>query len=307
MRTKEDAIAVCQREHDPFYLDAFMIEAWLGQVVLAAAAEYAEKKNANERLMQVGEAWRSFLEIFGRTKDDEFHHVLTSLYRFAEHDDVQAEILRGAIVPLSFEHECFSDFIGPKTMNVARQPREAVQLMRRSIQRWCDWIDANAHFQAHEMWHLSPTQFDPDPEKRELAALGVNQSLFPHLSDFSKQWWHWHHGEAAERFKDSPKWRTVGQAMAATQTKAWDYPELDQGVIMFWPLVKRYNWTYLDLLNVIRQVAPRPEAHPCENEQTLSTYCLNVLGLRKAGRGKTTPAGKPTGYEVALRLCGRQP
>jgi hypothetical protein len=75
MKSMEDAVALCGKEPDNFYVTAFMIEAWLGRIVLEAAAEYAEKKNAKERTMQNGQAWRAFLEIFGHAKDDEFHHI----------------------------------------------------------------------------------------------------------------------------------------------------------------------------------------------------------------------------------------
>src|SRR5690242_424956 len=65
MRTREDAVALSEKEKDNFYITAFMIEAWLGQTVLDNVAEYAEKKNPRERAMQTGQAWRLFLEVFG--------------------------------------------------------------------------------------------------------------------------------------------------------------------------------------------------------------------------------------------------
>jgi len=308
MKSIADAKAVCVRERDPFYLSAFMIEAWLGQVVLEAAAEYAEEKNAKDRAMQTGQAWRGFLQLFGHAKDEDFHHVLQSLYRFAEYDDVQAHILLRSITPLSYEHECFSDYIGPKTIEVLKRPAEAVRLARRSVERWCDWIDALIHYQTHAGWHLQPVKFDPDPEKRELAALGINQRNFACMNDFSKTWWQWHHGEAAERFKESPKWPTLGKAMASENERIWNYPDLDTVIISIWPLLKRQNWTYRDLLAVVRMILPAPHRYPLESEQELSTYCHNVLGLRKSGSpGSSSPDGKPHGWEVALKLCPKSP
>src|ERR1039458_4925006 len=99
MKTREDAMAACAREHDPFYLDAFMIEGWLGSALLEVVKEYAEKKSAGQRQMQTGQAWRCFLQIFGHVGDNEFHHVYSSLLRFAGYNDVQAKILRRACVP----------------------------------------------------------------------------------------------------------------------------------------------------------------------------------------------------------------
>ena len=304
MKTIADAQAVCERERDPFYLDAFMIGAWLGSLVLELATEYAEKKCARNRKMQTGQAWRGFLQVFGQVQDADFHHVLDSLYRFAEYGDVQARTLSRAIIPLSLEHECFSDYIGPKTMEMANRPAEALKMARRSVERWCDWIDAVEHFQTHAGWHLQPVKFDPDPQKRELAALGINQRNYANLDDLSKTWWQWHHGEAAERFKNSPKWAALGRAMAAENKKMWNYPELDLAVITCWPLLKKFNWTYRDLLGVVKRILSPPHRYPLESEPELATYCLNVLGLRKAGiKGHSSPDGKPRGWEVALKLC----
>ena len=304
MKSMEDAVAVCIKEQDNFYVTAFMIEAWLGRVVLDTAAEYAEKKNARDRAMQSGQAWRGFLQVFGHVKDAEFHHVLQSLYRFTEYDDVQAHILLRSIIPISHEHEFFNDYIGPKSMEVLQRPAEALRLARRTVERWCDWVDAVIHFQTHAGWHLQPVKYDPDPEKRELAALGINQRHFAGMSDFSKNWWQWHHGEAAERFKESSKWPTLGTAMASENERIWNYPNLDVVIISIWPLLKRQNWTYRDLLAVLRMILPAPHRYPLESEQELSTYCQNVLGLRKSGvKGHSSPDRKPRGWEVALKLC----
>jgi hypothetical protein len=304
MKSFADVKALCEREGDPFYLDAFMFEAWLGQVVLGAASEYAEKKQAKDRSMQTGHTWRVFLQFFGHVKDSEFHRLLLSLYRFAEYDDVQAHILVCSVTPLSYEHEYFSDYIGPKNFEVLKRPAEAVKLARRSVERWCEWIDALIHFQTHAGWHLQPARFDPDPEKRELAALGINQRNFAEMNDFSKNWWHWHHGEAAERFKESPKWPTLGMAMASEDERIWNYPDLDTVIISIWPLLKRQNWTYRDLMAVLRMILPPPHRYPQESEQELAAYCQNVLGLSKSGsKGRSSPDGKPHGWEVALKVC----
>lgn len=66
---------------------------------------------------------------------------------------------------------------------------EAVRMARRSVERWCDWIDALVHYQTHASYHLQPAKYDPDPQKRELAALGINQRNYANMDDFSKTWW----------------------------------------------------------------------------------------------------------------------
>lgn len=69
--------------------------------------------------------------------------------------------------------------------------------------------------------------------------------------------------------------------------------------------MRRHHWTYLDLLNVIRAVAPVPLRYPCERVQDLACYCNNVLGLRKNTKGKSDPNGTPPGWEVARAMCTR--
>jgi len=235
-----------------------------------------------------------------------FHFVMQSLYRFSEYDDVQAEILSRAIGPLSFERQCFSDLIKPE--NVTKMPTAKVlALAKQSLERWCDWVDAILHFHTHFRHHVLPESSDPDPEKRELAALGIMQRGFPKLETFAQTWWEWHHREAAERLKDSPKWQTIGKLAVATLRSAPS--AVDEILITFWPLVKRHNWTYRDLMSVTCAVLPPPHRYPLAREQDLAAYCSNVLGLRKqAGTpGKSSPDGRPPGYEVARRLCRREP
>jgi hypothetical protein len=48
MKTMDDALAVCQRENDNFYITAFMIEAWLSDVTLKTVAQYAERKGKSD-------------------------------------------------------------------------------------------------------------------------------------------------------------------------------------------------------------------------------------------------------------------
>jgi len=67
--------------------------------------------------------------------------------------------------------------------------------------------------------------------------------------------------------------------------------------------VKAYNWTYRDLLNVIRTGLKRPNAYPSRQEQDLATCCTNVLALRKTGKGVTAKNGQPTGHGIATQWC----
>ena len=102
-------------------------------------------------------AW--FSQSVWAAKDNEFHYVMQKVYRFCEYDDVQAEILSRAIVPLSFEHECYTDFTGPKTLNLAKRPADAVALMKRGTERWCERLDAvdrhRASYEFRQMEYLT--------------------------------------------------------------------------------------------------------------------------------------------------------
>lgn len=91
--------------------------------------------------------------------------------------------------------------------------------------------------------------------------------------------------------------------MVNDQTRHQSYPELDDRIIIFWPLVRRYQWTYRDLMNVIRSVDRPWRTYPCEREQDLSTYCNNVLGLRKGSKGRSAKNGLPEAIEIARALC----
>src|SRR5439155_26571005 len=64
MRNFEDAAALFEQSKDPFYLAAFLIQCWLGDLVQRSAAQYSENKNPKDRSLQSGEAWRSLREFF---------------------------------------------------------------------------------------------------------------------------------------------------------------------------------------------------------------------------------------------------
>ncbi len=305
MKTVDDALAVSQREKDNFYVTAFIIEAWLGDVTLKTVAQYADQKSAKNRRLQQGLAAESFAAVFGHASDTEFHHVFSSLLRFAEFDDAQSRTLLNAYWPLSLEHPHDTwPKLTPK-MN-AEQIAGMITFVRGFVHRLGEWVEAITHAQTHFFSHHVPIAFDPDPENRELAILGVQQRHFPGMSDFQKAWWEWHHGEAADRLSDPSKWTLVGKAMADDSSTFQNYPALDECIIMLWPLVRRHHWTYRDLMNVIRSVAPVPLRYPCEREQDLAAYCNNVLGLRKGlKKGRSDPNGTPQGYEVARAMCDR--
>lgn len=312
MRTPHDAVALAERERDKFYPTAFMIEAWLGDLTLRFSAEYAEKKNAAERRLQCGQAIEAAQEVFPLASLPESLRLHHSLCRYAEYDDVYADILARVLIACGIEHEVTGNPLAsiPPGNISALQEAQSTQ-----FKRLCEWIDAFMHLRTHCFFHLSPVSFDVDPEKRELASLGINQRQFPHLDAYRKAWWNWHHSEAAERFQGSAKWKHIGEAAASDAQRTWTHPEVDIIGIAFWPLVTRYNWTYADLMGLVRELLPSyrqtsiykdvPPVYrsPLDCDTGFTSHCNNVLGLRKGGRGTSAPSGTPQGYAIGLKLA----
>ena len=298
----EDALAICQQENDNFYVTAFMIESWLGDVTCGTVAQYAERKSAKCRKLQHGLAAESFAAHFGHVSDADFSHLFQSLIRFAEFDDPQSRTLARAYWTMTLEFPV-STWPVPSPSCDAVQLAGLIAFTRGIVHRLGEWVEAITHAQMHLLSHQVPLAFHADPEKRELALLGFQQRRYPVMSDFEKAWWEWHHGEAAERLSAPAHWTMVGKGMADESTRHQSYPALDDCIIMLWPLVRRHQWSYRDLMNVIRNVAPVPLRYPCEREQDLACYCNNVLGLRKKSKGKSDPNGTPPGYVVARAMC----
>jgi hypothetical protein len=173
--------------------------------------------------------------------------------------------------------------------------------------RLCQWLDSEIHLRTHRHWHESPAAFDPDPETRYLAALGNAQRHLANLDLHAQTAWVHDMASAAQHFKNSPKWAALGKAMSDNSDRSWLYPEVDTLVIGLWPLVKSFNWTYRDLLNVVRPVLKRPEAYPCSAEHEFASYCANVLGLKKASRGRSAKSGRPPGFNIVQHLYQTNP
>ena len=303
LTTMDAALALASQEGDNFYPVALTLQRWLAWLQLEAVAEYAEKKGARGRVLQTGQAWRAFRQITHDLPLPCLLNVLTGMLRLADCDQPVSRTLWASLRPLQIEHELYGDYLGPQTPSSLPEA-EAGPLALRTVERWCDWIDADIHLHTHALWHHAPIAFDPDAEKRSLASLGLAQRHFALHADSVKTQWHILHALLSEQFKNSPKWRMVGQAMASDTERPWPYAEADKVLISLWPLLKRHNWTYRDLLNVVRQAVRNGQAYPFRSEQELATFCVNTLGLRKTGSGKTARDGRPAGYAVAQCLEG---
>jgi hypothetical protein len=300
---------------------------WLAHLLLDSLAQYTDHKSARDRSPQTGQAWRGLLQTFDPKRPGEFAALLLDLVRLVENRTPPFNLLSSAYACLAIEHEVTNELFGVSTPDLSDQPVEAALLVQRTLQRWCDWLDVEIHLSTHRFWHQAPACFDPDPEKRDLAILGTTQRHFAHQTDYTKNLWSKLHALLAQHFAVSPKWKTLGEAMASQAERSWPYPELDTAIISLWPLLKKHNWTYRDLMHVVSSLrslsqpstnntssrrsqtkADQPstnnpqQSYPCDSEQSFATYCVNVLGLRKTTKGVTARTGHPPGYEIAKRL-----
>jgi hypothetical protein len=289
LRNFEEAEAFAKQEQDPFYLAGFLIQCWLGELVMRAAAQYAENKNPKDRCLQTGESWRALGEFFNLKPEKPCGYLLSCLYRFSAEDDSHGNSLRRSLTPLVIENRLTGD--------------STLDWSHRTVLRWCCWLDAEIHVRTHRHWHECPACFDPDAETRHLAALGSAQRHLAKLDPRAKACWFADFGAAAERYQNSPKWSALGKAMADNSDRLWQYRDIDTLVIALWPLVKTYNWTYRDLVKVIRPALKRRESYPCGTEQEFAAYSANVLGLRKSVKGVSARHGDPEGIEIARQWC----
>jgi hypothetical protein len=115
LRNFEDAEALYKKENEPFYLAAFLIQCWLGGLVVRAAAQYAEHKNPKDRSLQSGEAWRSLGEFFNLKPESKSLYLFSCLFRLSLSDDSPTNSLRHALTPLLIEHRLTSEYLVPNT------------------------------------------------------------------------------------------------------------------------------------------------------------------------------------------------
>ena len=145
----QEAAELAERERDPFFLHGFKLREWVDHLVAQADDEYGPANLRRFRVMQTGQAQRALLQSFGNTTAAEFADLLESLYRFTEYDCPAARLLFKALVPLAAEHQCYGDFVEPRAPDPSRRPREAVTLLRQSVERWWEWLDAVIHLRTH--------------------------------------------------------------------------------------------------------------------------------------------------------------
>jgi hypothetical protein len=77
---------------------------------------------------------------------------------------------------------------------------------------------------------------------------------------------------------------------------------LDKAIIFLWPLLKRHDWSYADLLGVLRSITNLVHFFPGQSPEQFAAYCQSSLGLRRRSAAKPARSGCLPGQVVAERL-----
>ncbi len=307
----EECLAYSKAKQDAFFIIAFQIEAWMGDVSCYTLKHYSEHKSG-KRQLQTGVAWESWLRMFGWAKPDEWPFILTSLTRFSKCDAPESEHIAHmlALVALEDVHGEPVSLTAQMTSEpaIARTPEVLIRKMRYLFQRMSEWMEAILHWQTHLSVALAPELLQPSHEQRELYQLGLIQRNFGNLDRNGKAWWQFRHGEMASKFSARPELRLIGQAQANEKWGALERPQIDELTIHWWPLLKRHSWTDRDMRLLIQRVVDHPKNYPLNEDKAFADY-RKVLGLKKnkAKRDKSSLDGKPTGWKVALAMVNRLP
>jgi hypothetical protein len=309
-KTVKECIAYCDEKGDNFYLTAFMLEAWMGRAMMKTVEQYAEHKSG-DRHLQTGTAWEAWQFVFGHAAPEEWPRIMESLGRFANCDSPDAKIA-GRMLSLAMEEDKHGEAVFFQThlrqTNGKVPPKEErLRLARYAFERMSEWLEAILHWRAHWMSATAPITNQPTEEQRELAHVGITQGGYAGLSEHSKEWWRFRHGELAKQFHGKRDWLLVGKAQSFEKWGELRQPAVDELTIHWWPLLKRYRWTDHDMRGLLRRVVPHPDSYPLREDKEFADYRKKALGLIKGKeeRDKSAPDGKPIGWRVALAMIGK--
>ncbi|MFN0067177.1 MAG: hypothetical protein ACKVYV_06020 [Limisphaerales bacterium] len=235
--------------------------------------------------------------------------TLVACSRFQHEDTCHAYTIKAALMALVVEmrHDgSLRDAAFDRRTLEPWTPADA-QNARRELLRLCDWIESRLHYLTHSAWYGCPDCFSNDPEEVHLANIGVAQR---HLARFSerdrKRWEAIHERAVAKHHGDLKKWGVVGKVQHDPRPRTWSHPAVDAHIIVLWPLVLRFNWTYSDLLNVLERSPAVPadsgeRRYPLDCVESLKVHCRTFCGLTKPGKGRST-GGLPSGWQIAEQL-----
>ena len=311
-KTFEECLEYSHAKQDRFYVTAFMIEAWIGQIICLTVSEYAELKSGNPHL-QTGIGWDAWELVFGQAKVPEWIPILEDLTRFAQCDTRESDYLLRVFGFMAAEDKEAEPVSPWKMVERAKGAEVAVadqiKQMRFLFRRMSQWMEALIHWKTHLMYAVAPIVFQATEEKRQLASIGMTQRGYASLSKHGKEWWHFRHEELARQFGKTPDWGIVGKVQSNEKWGSLKHPGVDELTIHWWPLLLRYKWTDRDMKEMLRRVLPERDLYPLGEDKEFADYRKKALGLVKgkgaSERDKSAPDGRPAGWRAALSMIDR--
>jgi hypothetical protein len=301
----EDCKAYAEEKGDSFYITAFMLECWIGDVQTKAIEQFSKKAKPAERAFQSGGAWESWNDVFGHAKPEEWPYLLDCIGRYSQCvSNEMPRILHSALNLLAIEDK-HGEPILPRFPNPAKvKPEIYIEAMRLMFRRLSEWLDSVICWDTRLHHAIVPKAFTGNETHIELYAIGLMQAGFSHLGKHGKDWWSFRHDDLSSKVS-LDEWRTVGEAQSNRKFGELKHPEVDEAIIHCWPLVKRHAWTDEDLRVILCQLVKHPKSYPLRDEREFSDY-RGKIGLKrpKGIRCKSHPQGKPDGWKVAFAMCG---
>jgi hypothetical protein len=133
-----------------FRLNSVIGQVWLMQLRKRTQQRYTSTTGSPRPALQTGYGWRSFSTFFEPLSAIELVRLFENLMRFASYDGyAPSRAFFLAYAPLAFEHDMYGAYIGPGVWTPPAGSQKAAQRVRRTLQRWCDWMEALIHFQVH--------------------------------------------------------------------------------------------------------------------------------------------------------------
>ncbi|HZR20463.1 MAG TPA: hypothetical protein VFE51_24490 [Verrucomicrobiae bacterium] len=139
-----------------FQVNSVVGQVWLMQLRKRIDASYARLGCGRAATLQTGYAWRSFSTFFEPLSAIEIVRLFENLLQFANFEDYPpARSFFLAYAPLAFEHDLYGEYIGPVVWSPPSGSRKGARRVRRTLQRWCEWMEALTHFQVHREWRAA--------------------------------------------------------------------------------------------------------------------------------------------------------
>lgn len=306
-----EAEAYSDQTGDPYFEICYHLEGRLNVALKTMHDHYAEGSPSKRAKMQTGlvrglacpEGWPK--------RPKPLISLLVALTRYRLEETAHAYTVREALTALVFEKEHEGTMSDSAFDSGTFEPDTPVDAenARKDLLRLCDWIESRLHMGVHSMWYRAPDCFVSDEDRAHLANIGVTQRHLANLPERDRKRWEGIHARAAEKhWGDLKTWSVVGKVQHDPEPRTWTHPETDGRIIGLWPLVVRYNWTYVDLLNVLERLLPLPSGegerrYPLDSTESLKVHCRTICGLTKSGKGRSARE-MPEGWPIAERLFG---